>query len=692
MSERGSSSFGIIAAFVVTLSSFALFAVEFAIGKQLLPAFGGSVFVWTTALVFFTTMLALGYAYVYAIRGMPSPRRERFHSRVLVTLGGLQVASAFLIGFGMYPFAWFASLPAAPWVQVWLALACSVGPGFLALATTAPLVQFWYARVVRSEPYHLYALSNAGSFAALGAYPFLIEPSLTLSVQRAWWLGFVIVLLAGSVVLAHVAGRENPGEKEADTVGEAVPARRAAEWFWYAALASALLVAVTAQLTQVIASLPLVWMVPLGLYLVSFVLAFAGRGEARWLAPLAFVVLAGSFAVYLPGFTTAGASRQLLVYLVMFFIVSWYLHAQVYERRATRALPLFYLCIALGGALGTFAVGIGAPLFVPGFLEFPFLLSAAIATVAVYICLPASMSRLLRGAVRAALAGMALYAGFFALTHDARGSIHESRTPYGTVSVWERDGVRFMTHGTTIHGAQYEDEARAQEPLSYYGRGTGVGRAILFAQTIKSDEPVKIGIIGLGTGSVAAYCRPGDLFTFYEIDPRIEEVAREHFSYLERCSGASVRVGDGRLLLERELRESRGEAYDVLVVDAFSDDIVPTHLLTQEAFATYLRHLSLPRGVLAVHVSNRFIDIAGVVARYARDAGLPSIHISTDGDAAIHAYGSQWVLITLHEGTFAPHIFALAASPAPEPVARAWTDERIDLIRALRLPQLLPAR
>jgi len=691
MSTQGGRFFAALAALVVSFSSFALFAVEFAIGKQLLPAFGGSVFVWTTALVFFTTLLALGYAYVYVIRDVTSPRRERIHVRTICVLGALQIVSALLLGFGALPFAWFAALPVASWVQVWLALSCAVGPGFLLLATTAPLVQVWYARVMRAEPFHLYALSNAGSFVALGAYPFFIESSLTLTVQRMWWLGIVALIIVGSIALARTAGYADGEEAMESHARESVSWWRAAEWVWYAALAAGLLVAVTAQLTQVIASLPLVWMVPLGLYLLSFVLAFAGRVRSAWLSPLSLLVLAGSYAVYLPGFTTAAASRQLLVYTIMLFIVSWYLHRRVYERRSARALPLFYLCLALGGALGTFALGIGAPLLVPGALEFPLLMSAVIATIAVSIHLPDFLTRATMVAMRTGIIGAAVYVGVSAVTADVHGSIHESRTPYGIVSVWEREGVRYMTHGTTIHGAQYEEEARAYEPISYYGRDTGVGRAILFAQTIKKDEAVAVGVVGLGTGNIAAYCRPADTFTFYEIDPRVETVAREHFSYLAHCPGASVRIGDGRLLLERELRAGKAGAYDILVVDAFSDDTVPTHLLTEEAFAVYLQHLALPRGILAVHVSNRFIDIAGVVARYARDKGLSSVHISVAGDASTHTYGSHWVLITPHESTLAANIFAMAASPTPEPARRMWTDEQIDLVGALHLPRVFPA-
>lgn len=670
---------------VVFVSAFLLFSVEFVLGKQLLPPFGGAVFVWTTALVFFTSVLACGYGYVYWLERMPVSRQKRMHVAVIVSALLVQLFVAGVWGFGTQLFVHIAQWPVPVWVQVWCALGLSAAPGFFVLATTAPLAQYWYS-FGGQEPYRLYAFSNAGSFAALALYPFVIERTLPLSLQREWWLAGLV--LVG--VLVWLIARTLPADALVSRPVHAhIPVRQAGWWLFFAALPAALLITVSAHITQVIASLPVVWTVPLGLYLLSFILAFSGRGRRVMLSFATLLCVGACYALLLPGFSSGAVSRQMLGVLCMFFVVSWYMHMLLYNKRPVVGIPGFYLFVALGGAVGTALAAIAAPLFVPDMAEFPVLLGV-VAIVALWDLtgsLAFSLPQFSKTVLRTALVAAVVVGTVYAIQHARRDAHYVSRTLYGIVSVRDTQGIRFLTHGTTIHGFQFLDEEKRFKPISYYGRESGVGRALLFEQTIARGTPISVGIVGLGAGDLAAYCRAQDSFVFYELDPRMEEVARTQFSYLDNCPHAKVRIGDGRLLLEHELAMSpRG--YDVLVIDAFSDDTVPAHLLTAEAFVSFLGHLAQPRGILALHASNRYISLVPVIERIAREYGLPIRVIEDAGNFEAGVFPSTWVLITAHASTFEANIFAQVPTSTPVFESALWTDDHADIVGAVHLPAL----
>jgi hypothetical protein len=668
---------------VVFFSAFLLFSVEFALGKQLLAPFGGAVFVWTTALVFFTSVLAGGYAYVYWLEQVPLERQKRIHVLVVLCALVAQLLSALTWGFGAQLFAQGAQWLMPVWLQVWCALALSAGPGFFILATTAPLMQYWYS-IPGREPYRLYAYSNAGSFAALALYPFVIERIVPLSLQRVLWLGGVMVI----GVCVWCIARTLPAQDLTPTPERnVVRVQQAGRWLFFATLPAALLVAVSTHITQVIASLPIVWMVPLALYLLSFILAFGGWGKKVALAFASLISVSACYAALLPGFSSGAVSRQMLAVLCMFFVVSWYMHMCLYRERPRVGIPGFYLLVAIGGALGTLFAAIVAPLFAPDMAEFPVLLGIAASVAFFDIIGSLSVSRRFAAGLRGVAVVTVIVATVYAVQHARRDAHYVSRTLYGIVSIRDTQGIRFLTHGTTIHGFQFLDEEKRFKPISYYGRGSGVGRALLFEQTIARGEPISVGVVGLGAGDLAAYCRRHDRFVFYELDPRMEQIARTQFSYLHMCPLAEVRIGDGRLLLERELAVAPG-GYDVLVIDAFSDDTVPAHLLTAEAFVSFLGHIAQPRGILALHASNRYIALVPVIERIAREYGLPIRVIEDAGDLEAGVFPSTWVLITAHASTFEANIFAQAPQGTPTHEGALWTDDHADIVGAVRLPAL----
>lgn len=723
----------LLAGFAAALfaSAFLVFSVQPVVSRMVLPRLGGSPAVWNTCVCFFQTALLLGYGYAHLATGRLRPRAQ-------VALHGAVLAA----GLALLPVSLQTDAPPAGASPVaWLLeeLILGVGLPFVAIAATAPMLQVWFARTTHPharDPYFLYGASNLGSLLALLGYPVLVETMLDLAGQvRLWSAGFAAT--AAAVLACGVAASFRAGPVAATAVAAAtepagsVPLAERARWLALAFVPSALMLAATTQITTDIAAAPLLWVMPLAVYILTFVLAFARRPLLRRRALLLpqGVALAAAAAA---GMTTAANTAALLAPLAAFALTAAVCHAELAEQRpAVRHLTGYFLLISVGGALGGMFNALVAPALFPVPLEYPLLLVAAcllrpsrspaaaparpgrdtlvnglllVALVALALLLvwslrpsaPAGLRPLAHGAagVATALALLrfvrnrtwftVLLAGclFAPVAADLSSAPVVERGFFGVhrVRLMPEEELVALQNGSTVHGVQGTRAGEELEPLAYYHRGGAFGR--FFAALARRPEPVAaVGVLGLGTGVLGCYARPGEAWTFFEIDPAVERLARDRrwFRHMEGCgNAATVVLGDARLALA-----ARDDRFDALVVDVFSSDSVPVHLLTREALSLYFSRLK-PGGVVLFHVSNRHLELAPVVARLAAEAGAPARRLATptaDG-ASLRASGAEVVAVAAPGGD----LDALAADgwDVPAPGRVLWTDGRSDLLGVVR--------
>jgi spermidine synthase len=690
----------------IFLSSSLLFLVEPMAGKRLLPLLGGSSAVWITCLVFFQSALLLGYLCAHFI----ATRLPRWPQ--LLAYGALLVLSVVQVAANLDPHP-HASTTRPIFSVLWL-LTTLIGLPFLTLSATNPLLQSWYSQAPSgghdslTPPYHLFALSNFGSLLALLMYPLLVEPNFSLRTQTlAWSIAFLVFVIVCAVIMAgrrnvSVVGEREQGRAAAlgaiapDAAQTSVaaapsmipdvapsPASRIL-WLLMAAGGSLLLSAVTSHLSQNIAAIPLLWILPLTIYLLTFVLAFnGGRVYSRWLMVRLLAVALGGVA-YLIAYTKMDVPIMISIplFCLTLFIGAFFCHGELYLRRpAAVYLTQYYLLIAAGGALGSMFVGVLAPLIFNGSYEMAWSLVYAAALAAMLMWRQHWTWRIFWPAAVVGLLSVVV------LQHraDSEDAITQVRSFYGTLRVTDEptdDGGRYRTliHGTIQHGTQFmTTEELRRLPTTYYSRNSGVGLAL---DNCCKGRARRVADIGLGTGTLAAYGEPGDVFRFYEIDPRVEVIAKNVFMYL-RESKAKIEIahGDARLSMEAEPPEN----YDVIAVDAFSGDAIPVHLLTAEALKLYQRHLA-PGGIIAFHISNHYLKLAPVVQEQADHAGLHAVMVSTEDDDDTGAYSSDWVLVTANEKFLElPEIAKASEKIEPKPGLRLWTDDYSSLLPILNL-------
>lgn len=625
--------------------------------KALLPQFGGSAGVWVTCMLFFQVMLLMGYLYSYAISSRLSRKAQSgIHGMLLV----LSLSSLTL-----RPHMEWARTIENPALSILAVLLLSVGLPYFLLSSTSPLLQSWFANSTAAGfPYRFFALSNAASLLALLAYPFAIEPLLTQHSQLLWWsVGYgLLIVLACATAIVH--GRGRPVERHA-----AIPAspNRPVLWISLAACASTLWLAVANHLSQEVAPVPFLWVLPLSIYLLSFILCFEGdgwyrRGLFRWLLPVAWIAAAFRIA----GRGPAGLPWELATFSVALFIWCMFCHGEIARTKpnAPGGVTFFYLTIALGGALGAVFVGVAAPNLLTTYLELPLgiTLSAMLALYLLYgMTSPWRLTRLGAVALVAFVIATRFQAGF--------GDVIHLRNFYGALQVSNagagEDAIRALYNGRTLHGVEFLAADRSRLPTAYYGPESGAGHVLLSHG--KSDR--RVGMVGLGVGTLAAYGRRGDVFRFYEINPAVIEVASRYFHFLSTSEARTeVVAGDGRLALEREPPNS----FDILILDAFADDSIPVHLLTKEAFATYFRLLR-GDGVLAIHLTNRYLDLAPVVEAAAAAFGKHVAEAHNMADPEQQVLAADWALVSGQDG---------AGSGVTK--ARLWTDDYSNLFQVLK--------
>jgi SAM-dependent methyltransferase len=753
----------------ILLSAFLLFQVEPVIAKIILPWYGGSAAVWTTCLLFFQMVLLLGYLYAHVVAHYLKPRIQAWLHVALLSVS--------LVALRIYPgVSWKPSGTEDPMLGILILLAASVGLPYFLLSTTGPLLQAWYARQFHgSVPYRLYALSNAGSMFALLSYPFLFEPVYTTHQQAGMWsvaYGGFLLLCGVTAVRASRAAELTPPKPAPEDIAKP-GVREYVLWLALPASASVLLLAISTHITQNVAAIPFLWIMPLSLYLLSFILCFDGRGWFRYrrfpYVPLMAVFLAG-MAMSIAG---ENAPIRLLagLFLLGLFSCCMVCHGELTLLKPhPRYLTQFYLTVSAGGALGGLLVGFVAPrVFRSTYeLELGMALCATVTVVALgnhpdrdwlrnllpgQSLLPVALASLAAGylgflyrdQILSGIHAALLFAIHFAKLWQPSGEFDNyilllillwlaaiplivkrgvrmrwvarqglrafglelaalvligylgyeigdentgyrtmARNFYGVLKVTdsgtpaELDSTRGLMHGSISHGEQFQNPSRRDLPTTYYAEESGIGIAIRDKQ--KTIERMRVGVIGLGTGTTAAYGRSGDYYRFYEINPLVRHIAETDFTFLKDCRcRVDIAIGDARLSLEREAPEN----FDVLAVDAFSSDSIPVHLLTLEAMQLYFRQLK-PDGILAVHISNRYLDLRPVVDGISRATGHTARLVDAQENDDRDVLRSEWILVTAAVPGFDANILSRSMIVESHKSVRMWTDEYSNLFRILK--------
>jgi hypothetical protein len=678
----------LIYAVSVFFGAFLLFAVQPLMGRFILPWFGGSPEVWTTCMLFFQVVLLAGYLYAHLVASSLSVRLQAIVHTLLV------VAAVSMLN--IVPADTFKpDADANPILSIMVILNACVGLPFFLLSSTGPLMQAWFSRVMHGKsPYRLYSLSNAGSLLALLGYPFVIEPLLGRYVQaKAWGMGLWIFGFVSIVCAAELlaCGRRSPiTETDAKTDGEGagVPLRRRFLWMVLSAGSCVVLLAVTNKICQDITVIPFFWVLPLSVYLLSFIICFhSERWYIRNVWAAGFIV---SFAALIGASAWTNeipAGWYIAIHVALLFSCCMVFHGELYTSRPeSRHLTGYYLMIAAGGALGGVFVVVLAPVIFNSYFE----LYVGLLMCCLSVLLrqrAAALSRRRRVVwvclvVSAGAAGFVLQDRKFGITGRAVAS---ERNFFGVLSVWEEDAGdpamhRFvMQHGSTKHGLQFADAARRDEPTAYYGRTSGIGYVM---ESLSNRANLRTGAVGLGVGTTAAYGRGGDHLTFYEINPEVKRQAETYFTYLaDSRADVDIVLGDGRLSLERQ----GPQGFDLLVLDAFTSDAVPVHLLTKEAFEIYLRHLK-GDGIIALHASTNHVNLQPVVRRIAEHFGLSIVWIEGYADAEKGLLDSDWLIMSresdlLGGSPISSHTTAFEGSTE---VIDLWTDDRVNLLQVLK--------
>ena len=736
----------------IVLSAFLLFQVQPLIAKLILPWFGGSAAVWTSCMLFFQLALLAGYGYAHWLNGQPAARQTWIHTGMLViSLISLPIVPAV---------RWKPEGGADPLAGILGLLTATVGLPYFLLSSTSPLLQSWYSRANGGAmPWRFFAISNAGSLAGLISYPVLIEPYLTNRVQAWMWsLTYAtFALVCGTIAILSRGARTASAPAAAGGPGPVISSRML--WLVLAACPSALLLAVTNHLTQNVAAIPFLWVAPLTLYLMSFILCF---DSDRWYNRPVFGVLAAivlplaAFVISEKNTGFIGLKENIAFFCFALFVLFMVCHGELARRRPAPAfLTSFYLMVSGGGAAGGLLIGFVAPYTLKALFDLPIVISLTglllfflflngreksgdrvelpdtvadrviifgligamvfyagwrlmaartgaqaflngpqdtavifgiVAALALYAVVRAGKA-LQNSLITVAVAGgVALgIAGYLARNtwNGVATSRMLARNFYGALAVFDQHGgsmgpIRLFRHGTIDHGEQFLWPQYQRVAAAYFGPRSGIGRAI---RNLATEGPMSVGVIGLGAGTLAAYARTGDNYRLYEINPLVEKIAMSQFTFLPECPAPHrVVLGDARLSLETEPSQN----FDLLIMDAFSGDAIPAHLLTREAFQIYWRHLK-PNGVLAVHVSNRFLDVGPVVALQADRDNKQALMFSYAGNEENDESASDWVLVTSRPGFFGRSDMARAGQKiTPIPGLRLWTDDYSNLYRILR--------
>jgi spermidine synthase len=657
------------------------------IAKFILPWFGGSAAVWSAALLFFQLLLLLGYLYAHCLIRYVAPKRQMIVHVALLAIG--------LATLPIIPAAhWKPMGGADPTLRILLLLAATIGLPYTLLSSTSPLLQAWYVRTHQGAiPYRLFALSNFGSMLALLSYPTLVEPGLALTSQaRIWSVAFAAFAIVCSLVAWR--SREGTDPVQAAASAEDAPAPKVSAiilWISLAACASALLLATTSHMTQNIAPIPLLWVVPLSIYLLSFILSFeSDRIYQRWLFLPWGAAALGLFSYAMRQYEdNADVIKRLIPALCgALFICCMVCHGELAKRKPhPRYLTQYFLMISVGGAIGGLFVAFLAPRVFSGFYEMPIAVAACGVLMACVLWHDdAGVARpwFIRAALAVASVALCVYLGRNEIRENQQYYL-TARNFYGVLRIRDDPpegavpATRVLIHGTINHGTEVKVENPGRVPTSYFGRTSGIARAI----HMKGERgPIKIGVLGLGAGVTASLARAGDTLHYYEINPLVFHLAQTEFHFWNACpADKHLYLGDGRLILEGLPDEN----LDFLAMDAFTSDSVPMHLLTTEAYRTYRRHLK-PDGFLAINISNRYLDLEPIVAQAAAEMGFGGVVVADESYEESFYVSSTWVVMSRNTDQFHHTNFQESyITPLNRRQGfRVWTDDYSNIIQILR--------
>jgi hypothetical protein len=689
---------------IILLSAFLLFQTELIVAKYILPWFGGTPAVWNTCMLFYQSVLMLGYFYSHWLCSRLDNRAQaRLHQRTLFIVLVALVTAASFWGSPLTPGAsWKYVLTATPVLHILVLLAMAVGVPFFLLSTTGPLLQHWFARSYPGRsPYRLYAISNLGSLLGLLGYPFLLEWLLPIRGQALLWTAMFTAFLGLYALQSRAVARQELGTQGHDSAEPHNPilSGQAMSWIALSTCASVMLLATTNLICQNLSSSPFLWVVPLCIYLLTFTICFE---SSRWYKRAVFfplyllsVGLIARLAMYPEA--EVDAIRQMTAFCLLLFSVCMVCNGELERRKppAAQATP-FYLSIGFGGVLGGAFVVLAAPRLFHGFYEFHLAVAAVglVILQAAWSSWPRAASgrayfrwnRNLAASGAAAVTGVAaLVMVFLVLRSNLLEETHDVvhvRNFFGAKRVFDKDGIRYLRHGAITHGGQYLAASLRTQPMLYYSPHTGIGMLLENYRRIggrPGSEPLRLGVIGLGAGDLAPYAAPGDTMRFYEIDPQVIQLSsgsHPAFTFMQSSRGYIETVlGDARLNLEAEAAHHDLQRFDVLIVDAFGGDAIPVHLLTSEAMGLYLEHLKGPDSVIAVHISNRVLDLTPVLRALAAKWQLTFNHIGSLG-------GIDWVLLSRN-----PKILQDPALYRPFHFSDApvlWTDDYSNLLSVLK--------
>lgn len=700
-------------ALTVFWSALLLFLVQPILGKQILPWFGGAPAVWTTCLLFFQILLLGGYLYAHGLSAWLRPRAQ-----AIVHLG-LLAGSLWMLPIAADP-AYRSEIEGEPTWQILSLLLFTVGAPYFLLSATGPLLQAWFSKTHARNPYRLYALSNVGSLLALLGYPFIVEPNLNLGEQTAnWSWGYAIfatvcgvcavqLLLRGergyatdaNEIVAALDSPNNNIARPAATDNENPTATLGVMMLWLGltTVASSMLLATTNLICQEVAVVPFLWILPLVLYLLSFIICFdSPRWYLRWLFFGVLIVTASGATAMLYLGPNASIFSQITVYALTLFAATMVCHGELVRSKPPASqLTLFYLLAAAGGAVGGLFVAVVAPACFTGYWEYP------ISLVGCCVLGVIALARDPHGpfyrpgmAWLGPVSGLALATLVAMLwmqaTAHRQGVVEVSRNFYGVLRVHDermpRGLVRELSHGRITHGLQFLDEDKRRLPISYFGHQSGIGLVLdnhprRQAADVK-DRNLRIGVIGLGIGTIAAYGQPGDVIRFYEINPDVIRFANQDFTYLrDSLATTEIAEGDARLVLEKELQQG-SQQFDILAMDAFSSDAIPMHLITRECMEMYWKHLK-PDGVLLCNIRNRSVDLTPLMRGLAEISGKQVLRIDSPRDYA-GVYDASWAVLTNNATVLAdPQIQSRRQAMRDDTAPLIWTDDYGSLWHVLK--------
>lgn len=681
----------------VFVSAFLLFQIQPLISKAILPWFGGTPSVWTTCLLFFQSVLFGGYLYAHWLTEKLKPHWQAIVHSALLLVACLTLT--ILPGND-----WKPTGEEQPVARILLVLLVTVGLPYFVLSTTGPLLQAWFGQLFPdTSPYRLYALSNVGSLLALISYPFVFEPALGLSMQAmVWTMGFLsLSLLCGSCSWVAALRRNQatktptpPTTEESKPISSETPPQTGGKWWQWFVLsmtASVMLLATTNQVCQDVAVVPFLWVVPLSLYLLTFILCFDGE---RWYSRIGFG-LAGAFSAGWAAFLLLspegfGFFVQILIYFCALFTTGMVCHGELARLKPEPSrLTAFYLTLSAGGAAGGIFVGVVAPLIFPLFFEMHLALAVCVVlSVGVYFHEAKQRESIRKFKTLGILCSSVGVLGIVLLAATEMIQLREStsqvkRNFYGVIRLKDVDSSepdlhqKQLLHGRILHGFQFLKPEKSMTPTAYYGPDSGVGRTFEILQD--QHAQMRVGVVGLGTGTLATYGRDGDFFRYYEINEDIVRIAQEEFTFLKQSPARKeIILGDARLRLERESPQN----YDLLILDAFSGDSIPAHLLSTEAMEIYTRHLA-PDGVLAVHISNLHFNLAPVVNALTDQAGLESLMALANNDQESGQNANCWFIASRDGATIKNKIYRDLEWEMPEKRI-LWTDDFSNLFSVLR--------